>query len=45
VDEPAVVRRLIRENPWGILVSYDGNQPVASHYPVLLDDDSDGLAV
>jgi transcriptional regulator len=45
VDDPAVVRRLIRENPWSILVSYDGNQLVASHYPVLLDEDSDSLAV
>ncbi len=45
VDEPEVVRRLIRENPWGILVSCHGDRPVASHYPVLLDEDSDALAV
>jgi transcriptional regulator len=45
VDDLEVVRRLIRENPWGILVSYDGHQLVASHYPVLLDEDSDDLAV
>lgn len=45
VDDPEVVRRLIRENPWGILVSYHGNQLVASHYPVLLDERCDGLAV
>jgi transcriptional regulator len=45
VDDPEVVRRLIRENPWAILVSCNGGQLVASHYPVLLDEDSDGLAV
>jgi transcriptional regulator len=45
VDDPAVVRRLIRENPWGILVSTHNDQLVASHYPMLLDDDSEELAV
>jgi transcriptional regulator len=44
-DDPEVVRRLIRENPWGILVSAPGDKLVASHYPVLLDEDSDELAV
>jgi transcriptional regulator len=45
VDDPEVVRRLIRENPWGILVSCHRDQLVASHYPVLLDDDCGELAV
>lgn len=45
VDDPDVVRRLIRENPWGLLVSHNGEQLVASHYPVLLDEESDELAV
>jgi transcriptional regulator len=45
VDDPAIVRRLIRENPWSILVSTHNDQLVASHYPVLLDDDSEELAV
>jgi transcriptional regulator len=44
-DDPDVVRQLIRENPWGILVSGHAGQLVGSHYPVLLDVDSDGLAV
>lgn len=44
-DDPEVVRRLIRENPWGILVSRNGTELVASHYPILLDDDADGVAV
>jgi transcriptional regulator len=44
-DDPEVVRSLIRENPWGILVSHHEDQLVASHYPVLLDEDSEDLAV
>jgi transcriptional regulator len=45
VDDPATVRRLIRENPWAILVSGPDDRLVASHYPVLLDEDSEELAV
>ncbi|HTT31479.1 MAG TPA: FMN-binding negative transcriptional regulator [Solirubrobacteraceae bacterium] len=45
VDDPAIVRRLIGENPWGILVSAHRDQLVASHYPVLLDEQCDELAV
>jgi transcriptional regulator len=44
-DDPEVVRRLIRENPWGILVSRNGTELVASHYPILLDEQSEGLAI
>lgn len=36
---------MIRENPWGILVSSNNGELVASHAPVLLDDESEGLAV
>jgi transcriptional regulator len=42
--DPAVVRRLIAENPWGTLVSQAAGL-VASHYPILLDEDSDELAI
>jgi transcriptional regulator len=45
VTDPAVVRRLIAENPWATLVSQTSGGLVASHYPVLLDDSSDVLAV
>jgi len=44
-DDPEVVRRLIKDHPWGVLVSDSGTGLVASHYPILLDDDYDGLAV
>jgi transcriptional regulator len=39
------VRRLITENPWAILVSNNDDELVASHCPVLLEDDGDRLAV
>jgi transcriptional regulator len=45
VADLEVVRQLIRENPWAVLVSHHDGQLVASHYPVLLDEDCDGLAV
>jgi transcriptional regulator len=44
-DDPEVVRTLIRENPWGTLVSDTAAGLVASHYPILLDEDSSELAV
>jgi transcriptional regulator len=45
VTDEQVVRRLIAENPWATLVSHTGDGIVASHYPVLLDEDHDRLAV
>ena len=39
------VRQLIRDNPWGTLVSHHDGELVASHYPVLLDEEADGLAI
>ena len=44
-DDPDTVRALIREFPWAIIVSGHDGTMVASHYPVLLDEDSDDLAV
>ena len=43
--DPQIVRRLIRENPWAIIASASNGELVASHYPVLLDEQSPGLAV
>lgn len=45
VTDEAVVRRLIDENPWATIVSRGPEGLVASHYPVLLDPGSDGLAI
>jgi transcriptional regulator len=44
-DDPDLVRQLIRENPWATLVSHNDGEVVASHYPVLLDEDAPGLAI
>ncbi len=45
VTDEAVVRTLIAENPWATIVSLNDGELVASHYPVLLDDRSEELAV
>ena len=44
-DDPEVVRHLIRENPWGTLISSRDGELVASHAPILLDDESDGMVI
>jgi len=44
-EDTEIVRRLIRENPWAILVSTNSGEQVASHYPILLDEEADGLAI
>jgi transcriptional regulator len=43
-SDPEVVRELIGANPWAVLVSENGGL-VASHYPVLLDPEAEGLEV
>jgi transcriptional regulator len=43
-DDLEVVRKLIEENPWATLVSENAGL-VASHYPVLLDDEAEELTV
>jgi transcriptional regulator len=43
--DPDVVRQLVRENPWGILVSSNDGRLVASHYPILLDEQAPELTV
>ena len=40
-----VVRSLVREHPWAILVSAQDDGLVASHYPILLDEEAAGLAI
>lgn len=39
------VKRLIRENPWATIVSDTATGLVASHYPVVLDGDHDGISI
>ena len=45
VTDEAVVRRLIAENPWATIVSEHEGELVASHYPILLDESSEQLAI
>jgi transcriptional regulator len=44
-SDPALVRELITEHPWAILVSNPPGGLVASHYPLLLEDSSDVDAI
>jgi transcriptional regulator len=42
VTDPDVVRRMIDENPWATLVSHHNGELVASTYPVLVEQRTDG---
>lgn len=39
------IRRIIRENPWATFVSAPPGGLVASHYPVILDEERDELSI
>jgi transcriptional regulator len=43
--DPDAVRDLVRANPWATIVSSGPDGLVASHYPVLLDEESEELAL
>jgi transcriptional regulator len=45
VTDPGVVRELVRENPWATIVSSKDGELVASHYPLLLDEEAEGLTL
>lgn len=45
LDDRATIERLIRENPWAILVSPASEGLVASHYPILIDDSREELSI
>jgi len=44
-DDPELVRALVREHPWATLVTATGSGLAASHYPVLLDEEAEGLTL
>jgi transcriptional regulator len=43
--DPAAIKQLIRENPWSTIVSDTAEGLVASHYPVLVDEDREELSI
>jgi len=46
LDDVETVRALVRENPWATIVSHvPGEGLVASHYPVLLEEDAEGISI
>jgi transcriptional regulator len=44
-EDPELVRQLVREHPWGTLVTATSVGLRASHYPLLLDDEASGLTL
>lgn len=45
LDDRETIERLIRENPWAIIVSAATEGLVASHYPILLDESREELSI
>ena len=45
LTDEAGVKRLIRENPWATIVSHTSTGLVASHYPVVLEEDAEGISI
>jgi transcriptional regulator len=43
--DSGAVRDLVRQNPWATIVSDNDGELVASHYPVLLDEKAEDLAL
>ncbi len=45
LTDPDEVKRLIRENPWATIVSHTATGLVASHYPVMLEENAEGISI
>ena len=45
MTDPEEVKRLIRNHPWATFVSAPSTGMVASHYPILLDEDATEIIV
>jgi transcriptional regulator len=44
-EDPELVCGLVREHPWATLVTSTSSGLAASHYPVLLDEEAEGLTL
>lgn len=45
VTDADEIKRLIRENPWATIVSMTAGGLVASHYPIVLEEDAEGISI
>ena len=45
LEDVEEVKRLIRDNPWGTFVSATSHGLIASHYPVVLEEDVEGISI
>jgi transcriptional regulator len=45
LEDPNEVKRLIRENPWATIVANTAKGLIASHYPVVLEEDRGEISI
>lgn len=45
ISDPEEVKRLVRESPWATFVSNTASGLVASHYPVMVEEDHGGISI
>jgi transcriptional regulator len=45
LEDVEEVKRLIRENPWATIVATTAAGLVASHYPIVLEEDTEGISI
>lgn len=45
MTDPEEVKRLIRQSPWATFVSQTSDGLIASHYPVILDEDAEDITI
>lgn len=45
VTDPEAVKDLIRKNSWATIVAHTERGLVASHYPVVLEEDAEGISI
>jgi len=45
MEDPAEVRRLVRAHPWATIVTHTSRGLIASHLPILLEEEADGVVL
>ena len=45
LEDPNEVKRLVRENPWATIVSNTASGLIASHYPIVLEENAEGISI
>ncbi|MFC7403607.1 FMN-binding negative transcriptional regulator [Georgenia alba] len=45
LEDPEEIRALVRENPWATFVSQTSRGLLASHYPIVLEEEAEGISI